>query len=74
MPHHGSGYQDQDWLRSLGARAALISVGAGNDYGHPAPQTVSALKRDGSAVYRTDRSGDLAVSVVGREWTVTPDH
>ena len=74
VPHHGSGYQDEDWLRSLGAHAALISVGADNDYGHPAPETVSALRADGMAVYRTDRSGDLAVSVVRGRWFVTPDH
>ncbi len=74
VPHHGSGYQDPDWLRSLGARAALISVGADNDYGHPAPQTVAALWADGMPVHRTDVSGDLAVSVVGGRWFVTPDH
>lgn len=74
VPHHGSAYQDQPWLRSLGAQAALISVGAGNDYGHPAPETVAALEADGLPVYRTDQSGDLAVSVVGGQWFVTPDH
>jgi competence protein ComEC len=74
VPHHGSGYQDVDWLRSLGARAALISVGVDNDYGHPAPQTLAALRADGMTVHRTDLSGDLAVSVVGGRWFVTPHH
>ena len=74
VPHHGSSYQDEEWLRSLGAKAALISVGADNDYGHPAPETVAALRADGMPVYRTDRSGDLAVSVVGGRWFVTPSH
>ena len=74
VPHHGSRYQDEEWIGSLGAKAALISVGADNDYGHPAPETVAALRTDGMPVFRTDRSGDLAVSVVGGRWFVTPDH
>ena len=37
VPHHGSRHQDLDWLTSLGARLALVSVGEDNDYGHPAP-------------------------------------
>ncbi|MFI9593020.1 ComEC/Rec2 family competence protein [Nonomuraea sp. NPDC052265] len=60
-PHHGSNRQSPAFLASLGARAALISVGAGNDYGHPATSTLALLHRLGAAIYRTDRSGDLAV-------------
>jgi competence protein ComEC len=36
VPHHGSRYQDLPFLASLGARLAVISVGADNAYGHPA--------------------------------------
>jgi competence protein ComEC len=39
----------------------VISVGAGNDYGHPAPGTVSALAGTGERVLRTDRDGSVAV-------------
>ncbi|WP_245642694.1 ComEC/Rec2 family competence protein [Nonomuraea candida] len=60
-PHHGSNRQSPDFLASLGARAALISVGADNDYGHPATHTLGLLRRLGLTVYRTDRSGDVAV-------------
>ncbi|TMR18570.1 MBL fold metallo-hydrolase [Nonomuraea turkmeniaca] len=60
-PHHGSNRQSPAFLASLGVRAALISVGAGNDYGHPAPSTLALLRRLGAITYRTDRSGDLAV-------------
>ncbi|WP_187414766.1 ComEC/Rec2 family competence protein [Nonomuraea sp. PA05] len=60
-PHHGSNRQSPAFLASLGARAALISVGAHNDYGHPAMSTLGLLHRLGLAVYRTDQSGDLAV-------------
>lgn len=61
VPHHGSARQDPAFLAAVGARAALISVGADNDYGHPAPVTLAALHRFGTNVYRTDKSGDLAV-------------
>ena len=61
VPHHGSRYQDQEFLRAVGARLALISVGADNDYGHPAPSTVSDLASTGTSVARTDQAGSIAV-------------
>jgi competence protein ComEC len=36
---------------------AIISVGAGNKYGHPADSTVKLFKR----VIRTDKSGAIAI-------------
>ena len=61
VPHHGSKYQDEDWLLSLRPEVALTSVGAGNDYGQPAASTLDPLSRAGVRVYRTDRDGSLAV-------------
>ena len=61
VPHHGSRYQDEDWLLSLGARVALVSVGADNDYGHPAPEALTPLEATGARVLRTDLDGDLVV-------------
>jgi competence protein ComEC len=61
VPHHGSRYQDEDWLLSLGARIAVTSVGADNDYGHPAAETLEPLAAAGTQVLRTDRDGDVAV-------------
>lgn len=61
VPHHGSRHQDLPWLLSLGARLAVISVGEGNDYGHPAPELLDALAQAGIQVTRTDRDGDIAV-------------
>jgi competence protein ComEC len=61
VPHHGSAYQDPDLLTGLGARLAVISVGADNDYGHPAPSTIAMLHRAGMLVRRTDQDGDVAV-------------
>ncbi|MEO3809991.1 ComEC/Rec2 family competence protein [Sphaerisporangium sp. B11E5] len=72
VPHHGSARQDHAFLAATRARAALISVGAPNDYGHPSPRTVARLTFLGMRVYRTDRSGDLAVAVTGRQLAVVP--
>ncbi|TGN64946.1 ComEC/Rec2 family competence protein [Nocardioides eburneiflavus] len=63
VPHHGSRHQDLDWLTSLGARLALVSVGEDNDYGHPAPDLVAALAAAGAEVWRTDLAGDVVVVV-----------
>lgn len=61
IPHHGSRHQDMDWLASLGARIAIASAGADNDYGHPAPETLRVLSEAGARVLRTDRHGDVVV-------------
>ena len=63
VPHHGSRYQDLTWLDSLGARIAVVSVGADNDYGHPAAETLDDLTAHGTTVLRTDHDGDVVVAV-----------
>jgi competence protein ComEC len=65
IPHHGSRYQDLDFLTSLGARVAIASVGEGNDYGHPAEETLGALSAAGAQVHRTDTEGDVVVVLDG---------
>lgn len=62
VPHHGSGRQDEGFVCASRARAALISVGADNDYGHPAPRTLQLLGRCGQQVLRTDRQGAIALT------------
>jgi competence protein ComEC len=63
VPHHGSADQEPSFLLGTGARFGLVSVGAGNTYGHPAPATLDLLTAAGMAVARTDTNG--AVAVVG---------
>ncbi|MXG91054.1 MBL fold metallo-hydrolase [Nocardioides sp. YIM 123512] len=65
MPHHGSPHQDEDWLVSLEASVVLVSVGADNDYGHPAASALDPLRAAGAEVHRTDQEGDLAVLASG---------
>ncbi len=60
--HHGSVFQDESFTRALSPKVSIISVGDGNTYGHPAPQTITALDRLGSIVLRTDRDGAVAIN------------
>jgi competence protein ComEC len=62
VAHHGSRYQDLNFMKALSPRISIISVGKDNTYGHPAPQTIAALSRIGSTVYRTDQDGALAIN------------
>ncbi|MET9679389.1 ComEC/Rec2 family competence protein [Streptomyces coeruleorubidus] len=73
VAHHGSAYQDPGLIRRAAPRLALISCGADNRYGHPAPGTVAALHAGGAAVLRTDRDGALAVVGGGGELRVARD-
>jgi competence protein ComEC len=72
VAHHGS--EDPglpDLLRVLRPRVAVISVGEGNDYGHPRPETLAALEaQPGLRTYRTDRDGGVVVESDGRDLTV----
>ena len=61
MAHHGSANRDDRVLDLVGGRIAVVSVGADNDYGHPAPSTLEALRSRGFVVHRTDTGGDVAV-------------
>ncbi|RBY83206.1 ComEC/Rec2 family competence protein [Blastococcus sp. TF02A-26] len=72
VPHHGSADNDPGFLAASGARVAIVSVGADNTYGHPTRRLLGWLEQDGMRVYRTDRSGDVAVTGSGEEWAVVP--
>lgn len=73
VAHHGSEDAGLDSLLDLvRPRVAVISVGRGNDYGHPAPSTISTLSNyPGLAVYRTDEDGRVTVESDGAELAVT---
>ena len=69
-PHHGSRHQDHGFLRAVGARVALTSVGADNTYGHPSADTLGLLMATGARSLRTDLDGDVAVTSTGDSWAV----
>jgi competence protein ComEC len=66
VSHHGS--EDTglpEVLLRLRPRVALISAGQDNAFRHPRPETLAALSARGVATWRTDRAGDVSVSVNG---------
>lgn len=61
--HHGSEEAlSPQLLEELSPAVALISVGEGNSYGHPHASTLQLLEQASVPVFRTDLSGDVAVS------------
>ncbi len=71
VPHHGSA----NGLTDTGAdlwhpRLAVISVGEGNRFGHPASATLRRLRRIGAAIARTDQGGDVELITDGRGFRV----
>ncbi|MFU8874803.1 ComEC/Rec2 family competence protein [Micromonospora sp. SL4-19] len=60
VAHHGSAYQDPEFLDEVRPAVALVSVGVDNDYGHPNPGLLDRLTRAGARVLRTDTDGDVA--------------
>ena len=58
--HHGSaGSTTYPFLRAVMPDYAVISVGAGNSYGHPTEAALSRLRDAGATVYRTDLQGEI---------------
>jgi hypothetical protein len=71
--HHGSAISmDSALLAELAPRAAIISVGTGNRYGHPTPTALRFLRDAGIPTYRTDLDGDVTISLDGADPVVRP--
>ena len=78
--HHGSSTSSSAaFLDAVRPRIALVSVGAGNSYGHPSAEIMRDLRDRGATVLRTDQLGTIVVrtdgrsmrvSAGGREWSV----
>ncbi|MGH7605643.1 MAG: DNA internalization-related competence protein ComEC/Rec2 [Gemmatimonadaceae bacterium] len=64
--HHGSSTSSSDeFLAAVRPELAVISVGAGNMYGHPSADVIRALARTGAEVLRTDEAGTVVVRTDG---------
>lgn len=58
--HHGSKNSTSErFLAAVHPRYAVISVGAGNAYGHPTDQTLERLSAADIVIYRTDLDGTI---------------
>ena len=72
VAHHGSADDGlESELRELRPEVAVISCGRDNDYGHPTPSTVAALRAStGLSLYRTDEDGRVVLESDGNRITV----
>jgi competence protein ComEC len=64
VAHHGSATATSaSLLAATRPTVALISVGVGNDYGHPTAAALGRLRDAGARVYRTDLDGTVEVDL-----------
>ncbi|MGB4588050.1 MAG: ComEC/Rec2 family competence protein [Clostridiaceae bacterium] len=69
--HHGSDSSTSaSFLSKVSPKYAVISVGAGNSYGHPADTTITKLKNAGIITYRTDQLGTIIFTSNGSSISV----
>ena len=58
--HHGSKYSTDDaWLTALHPQTVAISAGSNNRYGHPNPETIARIQKEGAQIVSTIDHGTL---------------
>ena len=73
--HHGSDTSTTyPFLREIMPSYAIISVGEGNNYGHPTDDTLSRLRDADVEVFRTDLHGDIVITSDGKTVSFSTDH
>jgi competence protein ComEC len=71
--HHGSRHATSGkFLTTIAPQFAVISVGANNDYGHPAQLTMDRLKTAKIKALRTDLQGEIEISSDGKTFDIRP--
>ncbi len=71
VPHHGSKTgMLASWLKLISPKAAIISVGKHNTYGHPSDKALKMLAKITSKIYRTDQKGSVEVVTDGKTWSI----
>lgn len=73
VAHHGSKYAtSEDFLKRVfradntQPKAAVISDGEFNRYGHPSQDVLARLKAAGVTLYRTDLQGEITITTTGK--------
>lgn len=71
VAHHGAeNSTEYRFINATMPKYAVISVGAGNRYGHPTEKVLSVLEQAGVETYRTDMSGTITVTSDGKKLTI----
>lgn len=71
VAHHGGRHSSTAaFLAAVKPKAAVISCGAGNDYGHPSSEALERLDASGARVLRTDVDGEVVAVSDGNSVTL----
>ncbi len=71
VPHHGSKTSSTDaFVGAVGPRVAVVSVGEGNQFGHPVDSVVERYAHAGVRFLRTDRDGAVTSLTDGHDLVV----
>lgn len=69
--HHGSRSSTSDlFIKKVGPKYAVISVGKNNKYGHPTNEVLTVLFANNVDVYRTDELGTIIFTCDGNTYTI----
>ncbi len=72
VAHHGSSSSStQNFLNAVMPLFSVISVGYGNDYGHPTSEVLERLKGINSSVLRTDLNGSIEIFSDGNSFQIS---
>lgn len=71
VAHHGSKYSSSvAFGEKVRPKWAVVSVGAKNSYGHPAPEILKRFDTLGSRVLRTDQLGNIEFVADGKSYSL----
>ena len=73
VAHHGSATASSaPLLAALRPKAAVVSSGRDNTYGHPAPETLERLRAVDARIHRTDHAGTIEFAFDGQGGSRAP--
>lgn len=62
--HHGSRHSSSpEFVKAVSPEESVISVGKGNNYGHPHPEVLGVLASSSLEILRTDERGDVVFKI-----------
>jgi uncharacterized protein (DUF736 family) len=70
LNHGSSTSTDEKLLNATNPEVIVISVGAGNQYGHPHHEIMERANEIGAKIYRTDESGNIIVTTDGKSYSI----
>ncbi|MBI2866742.1 MAG: MBL fold metallo-hydrolase [Chloroflexi bacterium] len=74
LGHHGSSTSTSPaFLQAVAPQVAVYQAGRDNQYGHPHPEVVEAVRSRGIALYGTNTNGTIVLRSDGASYTVTTE-